>query len=167
MSRLKNILLLLGLLTLAGRLAAELAVGDPMPGFADRQLEGTLPETAGRVVLVDFWASWCAPCQASFPALAKLHQEFSSRGVTIVGVSVDKKAGDYDKFLKKHAPPFPTLRDAAQRYVAAVQVPTMPTSYVVGRDGRIRAILVGFHGEETDRAIRAALAAALAEKAVP
>jgi len=148
----------------ACRLPAQTGVGDPLPDMTGAGLEGALPETRGRVLLVDFWASWCAPCQESFPELSRIQREFEARGVTLVAVSVDRSARDYAAFVKKHAPPFATVRDARQEYVAAVGVPAMPTSVVVGRDRKIRAILPGYHGEKTAAALRAALEAALAEK---
>lgn len=164
MSSRKFILLLAVLLAAVQPARSEVSVGDLLPEFAGREMEGVLPETAGRVLLVDFWASWCSPCHASFPALAGIHADFRDRGVVLVGVSVDRKAADYARFLQRHRPPFATLRDAAQKFVAAVQVPAMPTSLIVGRDRRVRAVVAGYHGEETEQKIRTALAAALAEE---
>lgn len=153
---------------LAGPLAARPpAVGEALPPFVDREIAGQIPDLAGQVALVDFWASWCRPCRAAFPALARLHAEFAPRGVVILGIGVDRDPADHAAFLRRQAPPFATVRDAAQRYVAAVGVPAMPTSYVLGRDGRIRSIHVGFRGADSERALRAALAAALAETAPP
>lgn len=168
MSSLKQLysFLLVGL-WLAGSacpLLAQPGVGESLPAWTGLGLEGSLPETGGRVLLVDFWASWCAPCQASFPDLAGIHRDFSPRGVTLVAISVDRDARAYAAFLKKHAPPFATARDVRQAYVEAVGVPAMPTTFVVGRDGKIRAIFPGYHGEKTGSALRAALEAALAEK---
>jgi thiol-disulfide isomerase/thioredoxin len=142
---------------------AQVVRGAAFPRLADAQLEGTLPSTEGRVVLVDFWASWCAPCKASFPALGQLHADYGARGVTILGVSEDDKAKDYAAFLKKYAPPFATVRDAAHKLAGAVKVPAMPTTFIVGRDGRVRAMFTGYHGDETEKSIRAALDQALAE----
>lgn len=142
---------------------AEPRAGERLPAWDGIRLEGTMPETVGRVLLVDFWASWCAPCKASFPELAGIHRDYAQRGVTIVAISVDKDARAYDAFLKRHAPPFATLRDVHQEYVAAVGVPAMPTSLVVGRDGRIREVFLGYHGEKTGAALRTALDAALSE----
>lgn len=153
--------LLLAAVLSAGR--AEPRAGDPFLSWDGFGLEGALPETGSRVLLVDFWASWCAPCQASFPDLAGIHRDYESRGVAIVAVSVDKNSRAYDAFLKKHVPPFTTVRDSRQDYVAAVGVPAMPTSLVVGRDGKIRAVFAGYHGEKTGAALRAALDAALTE----
>ncbi len=159
------------LLVLAGWLLAMLPIpgsaaareGDPLPSWEEAGLEGHLPDTNGRVLLVDFWASWCAPCKESFPDLAAIHRDYAARGVTVVAVSVDKNARAYEAFLKKYAPPFATVRDVRQEFVTAVGVPAMPTSLVVGRDGRVRAIFAGYHGEKTRAALRAALDAALTE----
>jgi thiol-disulfide isomerase/thioredoxin len=148
-------------------LRAVPATGTIFPKLAQSQLEGTLPETENRVLLVDFWASWCAPCKASFPALDQLQADYGPRGVVIVGVSVDEKASAYTAFLKQHAPKFTTVRDQAHKLVSAVKVPAMPTSFVIGRDGRIRAVFAGYHGEQTEKAVRTALEQALAERSAP
>ncbi|HEY8995863.1 MAG TPA: TlpA disulfide reductase family protein [Lacunisphaera sp.] len=161
----KSLLFVAGLLLAAftGPLKAQPGVGDPLPDWGGLGLEGALPETGGRVLLVDFWASWCAPCQASFPDLAGIHRDYAARGVTLVAISVDRNVRAYEAFLKKHTPPFATVRDARQSYVEAVGVPAMPTSVVVGRDRKIRAVFSGYHGEKTGAALRAALDAALNE----
>lgn len=131
--------------------------GDLFPDLRAHGLEGELPETAGRVLVVDFWASWCAPCRRSFPALARLHEEYQTRGVTVVAVSVDRKRGDYEAFLRGRATPFATPRDASHRLVSRVRPPAMPTTVIVDAAGVVRAVFVGFHGEETEQGIRAAL----------
>ena len=166
MSRLKSQSIFCAVLVLfiARPLQAALAVGDIFPSLGGMALEGKLPATEDRVLLVDFWASWCAPCKASFPALAQLHAWYGQRGVVVIGVSVDENVNDFTSFVQKQAPPFFIVRDAAQKLVSLVHVPTMPTTFVIGRDGRIRAILSGYHGSETDRALRAALNTTLAEK---
>lgn len=144
---------------------AEIKVGDAFPALAAAGLEGgEVPATAGRVVLVDFWASWCAPCKTSFPVYGQLHAEFAPRGLMIVAVGVDDRRKDYDKFLKQLRPPFLTLHDARKRLVSAVSVPTMPTAYLIGRDGRVRFIQVGFHGAAPEPELRAQIEALLNEK---
>ncbi|MBS0632624.1 MAG: TlpA family protein disulfide reductase [Verrucomicrobia bacterium] len=153
-----------GLLALAP-LRAEIKAGDAFPALAEAGLTGgTVPVTAGKVVVVDFWASWCAPCKASFPALAKIQADYAARGVVIVAVSVDEKDANYAAFVKKWAPPFAVVHDQTHRLAAAVDVPAMPSSYVLGRDGRVRFVHQGFHGAATDRELRAQLDQLLAEK---
>jgi thiol-disulfide isomerase/thioredoxin len=150
------------LLRRAVSLRAEIRPGDRLPRWESAGLEGQLPETTDRVLLVDFWASWCAPCKESFPELAAIHRDYAARGVTVLAVSVDKNVRAYEAFLKKQAPPFSTVRDVRQEYVTTVGVSAMPTSLVVDRDGRVRAIFAGYHGERTGMALRAALDSALA-----
>lgn len=125
---------------------------------------GELPDRTGKVVLVDFWASWCTPCKASFPMLAKLHTEFVARGLIVAGIGVDEKPAAAAAFVKKLAPPFPTLHDREQKLVQQVVVPAMPTSYLIGRDGRVRFVHEGFHGDRTERELRQQVEALLAEK---
>ncbi len=134
---------------------AEIHVGDHFPALLAENFDGTVPVTMGHVTVVDFWASWCAPCQASFPVYGKIAAEYESRGLLIVGVSVDEKAEAYAGFVKKLHPGFTTVRDRGQKLVKVVQVPAMPTSYVLDRDGVVRYIHQGFHGDTTTRELRA------------
>lgn len=155
--------LLLGLGAASGR--AQIAVGDAFPALDAAGLAGgAIPATSGRVLLVDFWASWCAPCKASFPAFGRLHAEFASRGLVIAAVSVDERPGDFSAFVQQRQPPFATLLDQHQKLVRAVQVPSMPTSYLIGRDGRVRSIHQGFRGATTERELRHEIESMLAEK---
>ncbi len=159
--------LLLTCLALAVGVRAEVKVGEVFPDLARAGLVnlagGALPDTKGKVVLVDFWASWCAPCKASFPALGRLHRELGPKGVVIVAVGIDEKPAAAVAFWKRMNPPFATLHDVTQKLVPQVAPPTMPTSYLVGRDGRVRAVHQGFHGEATEKELRRQLEALLAE----
>jgi thiol-disulfide isomerase/thioredoxin len=167
MSQPTNVILatLLGMLTVAVR--ADLQPGDPFPSLAAAGLSGALPATEGRVVLVDFWASWCAPCKASFPAYAKLQADYATRGLVIVAVSVDENPAAYAAFVKRVHPPFATLQDTTQQLVGRVKVPTMPTCYLLGRDGRVRFRHLGFHGDDMERNLRREIEALLADNPPP
>ena len=129
---------------------AELQVGDALPDL-DQVVwsDGTPPPLQGRVVLLDFWASWCAPCKAAFPTFANLQREYGEAGLVVIGVGVDKSASAYAQFVAKTAPPFVTLHDGDQRLVRMVRVPAMPTSYLFDRRGRLRFIHRGFYGDKT------------------
>ena len=147
---------------------AEIKVGDAFPALTSVGLAklgaGELPPTNGKVLLVDFWASWCAPCKASFPMMAKLHQDYAGRGLVIAAVGVDEKPAAALAFVRKLAPPFPTVHDREQKLVQQVVVPTMPTTYLIGRDGRVRSIHQGYRGDSTERELRKEIEALLADK---
>ena len=144
---------------------AALKPGDAFPALDTAQLAGgDLPSSAGKILVVDFWASWCAPCKASFPALGKIAADYAAREVVLIGVSVDENPAAYAAFVKKQSPLFPTLHDARQILVRAVQVPAMPSTYLIDRQGRVRSVHAGYHGDLSDRQLRAELDALLAEK---
>ena len=145
------LLLIATLALLAARANAGWKVGDSLPDLAAHKLEGKLPELKGKVVLVDFWASWCVPCAKSFPAMDELYHKYKDRGLVVVAVSVDDKAADMEKFLKKHSASFTVVRDAAHSLVAAADVSTMPTAFIVDREGKVRFVHSGFRGEETKK----------------
>jgi thiol-disulfide isomerase/thioredoxin len=152
-------------LMVAVPVGAAVHVGDIFPPLAPARLVGaSLPQTSGKVVLVDFWASWCAPCKASFPTYARLNSEFASKGLVIVAVSVDQDATSYAAFVRKFSPPFFVELDNEQKLVREVQVPTMPTSYLLDQEGRVRYVHPGFHGSETEQALRVEIEALLSNK---
>jgi thiol-disulfide isomerase/thioredoxin len=160
----RRLTVLLALAAGATLARADVKAGDLFPDLAAAGLEGAVPVTEHQVVLVDFWASWCGPCKASFPAYARLHADFSPRGLVIVAISVDQDEAAFAAFVRRMAPPFPVVRDKDQQLVRQVMVPAMPTSFLVGRDGRVRFVHRGFHGAETDTALRAEIVRLLDEK---
>lgn len=150
----------------AGDAQASTGVGDLFPSLgAAGLIGGTPPVTEGKVAIVDFWASWCAPCKASFHAYDRLNSEFASAGLVIVAVSVDQDKESYLSFARRLNPAFYVALDSAQRLVGAVSVPTMPTSYLLDRTGRVRYVHAGFHGAETEREIRSEVVKLLSENA--
>jgi thiol-disulfide isomerase/thioredoxin len=144
--------------------AAELKKGDKLPDLSSYKLEGPVPKLQGQVVLVDFWASWCDPCKASFPEMEKLNRAYASRGLTILAVNVDEKRANMDRFLKANKISFATVRDAEQKLVAAADVQTMPTSFLIDRSGKVRFIHNGFRGEQTVKEYRQQIEQLLSEK---
>ena len=86
--------------------ALAVGAGDPAPSFALPTAGGetiALEKLRGRVVYVDFWASWCGPCRRSFPWMNEMQQKYGARGFTIVGINVDKKRADAERFLQQYA----------------------------------------------------------------
>lgn len=132
-------------------------VGDTFPVLADYKLEGTLPETKDKVVVVDFWASWCGPCKASFPAFRELHEKFADKGVVIIAVSIDEDKGEMEGFLKKAKVPFVAVRDAKQKLAEKLSIESIPTTFILGRDGKIAALHNGYGGDSTKRELFAAV----------
>ncbi len=139
--------------------------GDVLPDLSAQGLEGKLPEDMkGKVLLVDFWASWCQPCAESFPVLEELHKKYAAEGLVIVAVSADEKKADMEKFLKKRPVTFCVVRDAAQKLVGQADVNTMPTSFLIDRAGKVRFLHDGFHGAETKKKYVAEIETLLKEK---
>lgn len=162
--------LVLALTLLAGTNLAfgQWQVGDRLPAPAAYGLAGRLPANlAGQVVLVDFWASWCAPCKESFPALDDLQKKFGSRGFTVLGVGVDENAGDMERFLENHSVSFWVAHDAGQKYVADAGVETMPSSFLVDRSGIIRFVHAGFHPGTTPAELAGEIQSLLETEAAP
>jgi peroxiredoxin len=95
--------------------------------------------------------------------LAKLDRELGARGFQVVAIGIDEKPTAAEAFVKKLNPGFPTLHDHGQKLVRRVEVPTMPTSFLLGRDGKVRFIHRGFHGDRTESELRRQIAELLAE----
>lgn len=129
--------------------------GATIPNLAQFGLEGALPNLKGKVVYLDFWASWCGPCKASFPVLDKWQHQFGGRGFTVLAVSEDEKAEAMHAFLAKTKVSFPVVRDAGRKLVAAANVDAMPTSFLLDRTGTIRLVHKGFRNrDESDLAAK-------------
>lgn len=110
----------------------------------------------GKLVLIDWWASWCKPCIAMMPAIDKLREKYKEQGFEVLSVSTDEKKANFDKFLKGHAFANPVLLDTAKTY-EKWRVTAIPATFLV-KDGKVIAKWVGLQKEETlDEAIRAAL----------
>ncbi|WP_321277531.1 TlpA disulfide reductase family protein [Thiomicrorhabdus indica] len=105
--------------------------------LALHKLSPELQNYTGRWIYLDFWASWCAPCQASFPFMNQLHQQMQSKNFTVVAVNVDENRQDADIFLQTTPASFPILFDAQGTLPSALQVQAMPTSYLINPEGQI------------------------------
>lgn len=141
---------LLALFVVLADLVGATKVRDKFPSLNGFGLEGNLPELIdGKVVLVDFWASWCLPCKQSFPALNEINKGYATRGLVIVGVNVDEQRGAMERFLKSTPAAFAIVRDAKQKLVAAVDAEAMPATVILDAAGKVRFIHRGYHGEST------------------
>ena len=102
----------------------------------------------GKVVYLDFWASWCAPCRQSFPWMNELQKRYADRGLTIVAVNVDHQRADAEKFLRKLAPAFQIRFDPDGDWARRFEVHGMPTSVVLDRNGKARFTHIGFRSAD-------------------
>ncbi len=133
-------------------LAAELKPGQAAPDIRLPQKDGSMASLRdpGKVVLVDFWASWCTSCRTSFPALDALYQDLRDSGVEVIAVNVDERAQDAQAFLTGIPHSMTIVYDPKGSAPAAFGVTAMPTSFLIGRDGRIRFVHVGYTAKTVD-----------------
>ncbi len=157
---LKNVLAVIAM-TLAAQVGAT-GVGQAAPDFDLPGASGPVKLSAlrGKVVYVDFWASWCGPCKQSFPWMNEMQSKYGAQGFTVVGINVDKKRTDAETFLKGTPAKFTVAYDEKGVSPTAYQVKGMPSSYLVDRDGKIIATHMGFRADE-NAALEAKLRAAL------
>ena len=145
---------------------AATEAGQPAPAFALPSAKGdtfVLERMRGKVVYVDFWASWCGPCRRSFPWMNEMQQKYGARGLVIVGVNVDKKRSDADRFLAQIPASFAIVFDEAGATPSAYGVKGMPSSYVIDARGNVTFVERGFLDESRavlEQKIADALAAA-------
>ncbi|MES2598217.1 MAG: TlpA disulfide reductase family protein [Verrucomicrobiota bacterium] len=149
--------------SLAAVPAAEPTVGSIVPALSGLLPGASLPKITGKVVLVDFWASWCAPCKASFATLSRLQQKYGPKGLVVIGIGVDDEMKDYQTFVQKNQPSFTLAHDSEHKAAAFFNPATMPTSYLVDRNGTIRHIHKGFKGGKTEAEYAAEIQALLGE----
>ena len=146
----REFLVALLMAVLAAAPAFAVRTGEPAPAFTLAGADGEavdLVRLRGRVVYVDFWASWCTPCRRSFPWMNELNARYRGAGLTIVAVNVDKRRGDALAFLRDVPARFTVVFDAEGKTPAAFDVKGMPSSYLIDREGRIVAIEEGFRDE--------------------
>ena len=109
-----------------------------------------LADMRGKVVLVDFWASWCGPCRESLPQYQKLYTELSRSDFEIVAVNLDEELADAKKFLAAHPVTYPIVLDPAGEVPKAYGLIGMPTSYLVDRNGVVRLRNQSFKPQDID-----------------
>ena len=135
-------------LTLMPSISLALGAGDKAPDFAAPNLSGAgnveLSKYRGKVVYLDFWASWCGPCLKAVPAIEEMRSEFPADHFQIVAVNLDQKKKKAMRFLKKNPVGYPSASDPAGRLPEQFGLETMPTSYLIDRDGVIRYVHRGF-----------------------
>lgn len=124
-------------------------VNSPMPNFSLPNLSGkgtfSLKNFKGKVVIIDFWASWCEPCKVELPALMKLYGTYKKKGLEVLGVNLDDSKDNAAAFLKEHKIVLPMAHDEGKKLATQVDVKAMPTSLILDRKGKIKFIHNGYN----------------------
>ncbi len=127
---------------------AELQTGQKAADFNTKSLAGQtvkLSSLHGKVVLVDFWASWCEPCKEELPLLDKLAPKLRAKGIEIVAVNIDDNKASAEAFVRSHGlNQLTVVSDADKSIVGAYEPPKMPSSFAVDSSGIVRAVNAGF-----------------------
>ena len=110
-----------------------------------------LQSLRGKVVLLNFWATWCGPCRQELPELARVQEKYRQRGLTVVAVTVDNDVENVRSFLKKYDIKLQALWDKKKKVADAYVVEKMPSSYLIDRNGIVRFIHRGYTPEELKR----------------
>lgn len=99
----------------------------------------------GKVVYLDFWASWCSPCRTSFPWMQSMASRYEAEGLTVIAVNLDQEQRLADRFLAELQPSFRVERDPDGKLASDFRIDTMPTSFLIDRSGKARFRHLGFH----------------------
>lgn len=163
--------LLMGLMVVAAWVARDrfrpVVAGEPAPGFTVEDLNAepvSLRDYAGKVLVLNIWATWCAPCRSEMPSMERLYQDIDDDDFEILAVSVDAAPGEADEagrpgaskkalmeFASEHGLTFPILHDPSQAIQDLYQTTGVPESFIIGRDGVIRRRLAGATTWDHDR----------------
>lgn len=119
-----------------------------------------LTDHKGKLVLLDFWASWCVPCRRSFPWMNEMQEKYADEGLVIIAVNVDNDPSDAEEFLQKYPANFLIAYDDDRQLVRQYAIEAMPSSFLIDRDGTLVQNHLGFKVAKTDE-YEAAIVAAL------
>ncbi|MBT3480688.1 MAG: TlpA family protein disulfide reductase [Opitutales bacterium] len=126
---------------------ADWKSGERFPEIETLALDENDASLAGKVTLVDFWASWCVPCKTSFPSMESLYTTYKDRGFQILAINVDDNLKAKDQFLKRMKPSFNIALDSEKKAVQSAGIDVIPSCYLVDRNGVIRLVHQGWHGK--------------------
>ena len=142
----KTLLILIAFAPLAPLQAAGEPTG-PAPDFTLMNQSGepvSLSELRGQVVMINFWASWCAPCREEMPLLEQIHQRYEPLGFTLLGVNVEENSADAENWLKDRPVSFPILFDPQNGVSKLYDVVAMPSTVLIDRSGNVRFLHHGY-----------------------
>jgi peroxiredoxin len=139
--------------------------GDVAPAFSLPDMDGVeqaLPK--GKVVLLNFWATWCPPCREEMPSMIKLHKQLQEQGLVVMAASIDKDVDKLSTFIREYSIPFQVLQDTDKSVSRQLYgVIRVPESFLIDREGKVRFHLIGAVNW-TDPTVLQAINTMLAEK---
>ena len=118
---------------------------------SQHQLAALLSQNKGKVVLLDFWASWCSPCRRSFPWLIEMQNTYREQGLTVIAVNIDVERADAEKFLTDFAVNFNIIYDPDAVIGRQYQLKGMPSSFLIDKEGIVRYQHTGFVIDKLDQ----------------
>lgn len=121
-------------------------LGEVVPNFTLQKDDGkplNLTDYRGKILVLNFWASWCGPCVDEIPSLNTFADQFADKGVQVLGVSVDEDPEAYMSFLSKYKVTFPTVRNGNRTVSETYGTFKLPETYIISRDGRLRHKVIG------------------------
>lgn len=140
--------------------------GDQAPDFSLASLDNTtisLDQLKGKVVYLDFWASWCGPCRFSLPFMNTLHAQYGKDGLVVLAINIDTDRARAERALADVSPQYSVLLDPTGSVPGLYNPGKMPTSFIIGRDGTVKVVHEGFKPEDS-ATITAAIESALKEE---
>jgi len=140
------------LLCAATTFTTAVLAADAAPDFKLPSAKGMveLSKLKGKVVYVDFWASWCTPCRKSFPWMNTLYKKYKDQGLEVVAVNLDKSRESIDDFLAKTPVDFTIAYDPSGGAATSYKVSGMPSSYLIDRSGQLQTSHIGFRDKDKD-----------------
>ena len=146
-------------------LCSAIEIGSPTPNCDLKEFNSGNPvqlAKPGKVLYVDFWASWCGPCEQSMPFLEQINTELKAKNFEVIAINLDETKEDAEQFLQNHKINFTVAVNPDNQCPNNYGVLAMPSSYIIDRQGKIRFIQLGFHTEEKAE-LRAKIEKLLAE----
>lgn len=125
------------------------AVSAPDFAISHTQLPNNLSELSGKVVYLDFWASWCKPCRKSFPWMNDMQQKYANSGLQIIAINLDTERDLAQTFLSKVPTNIPVIYDPQGKIASDYKLLGMPSSYFIDKKGRLRISHKGFFSDKT------------------
>lgn len=154
-------------LLIVSQFSWAVGIGDTAPDFKIPRLEAKgqidLKRYRGKVVYVDFWASWCGPCRQSLPILNQIRKDYRSKGFEVIAINLDEEREDAMAFLKQFPVSYPTARDTTGKVPESYGLQGMPTAYLVDKKGRVQLVHEGFKKSD-DAELRHHIKQLLAQK---